>query len=95
MENTNAGDPVFKDKAGVTRKSYREDALKYLGDGDIKQFNPIHTKKEYFNRYPPTQIFIGDDETIRDDSIRFVHNSKISGNNDIYTIVYNQMWHVG
>ena len=93
-ETTNTGDPVFKSKSEETQKSYRNDALKYLGNRDKKKYNPINTRKEYFSRYPPTLIFIGDDETIRDDSLLFVQNSKINNKSKVNAILYNQMWHV-
>ena len=92
--STKTGDPIFTTPTEKTIQDSQQAALLYLGKNSVEDHNPIKTPLEYFQQYPPTLLFVGDDETIRDDTITFLGLAQQAKKLNIYGIIYNQMWHV-
>lgn len=90
------GDPIFIDNAEKNKRDSIEAVKKYMNMPvqEINNYNPLLTPDNYFRYYPDTLIFVGDNETIRDDSILFSKKSQNLGYSNINVIVYNNMWHV-
>ena len=89
------GDPVFKMTPKKNREFFKKDAIKYLGNKKLLNddiANPYYAKKSILKKIPPILILVGDNETIRNDSLDFALNCQ-SVNNNIFVKLYDKMWH--
>ena len=89
------GDPVFRGTPKKNIKKYKENALLYLGSKKYinnQIANPYKSNNSLLKNLPPTLIIVGDNETIRNDSLDFVSKAQLV-NKKIYISLYDRMYH--
>jgi acetyl esterase/lipase len=91
------GDPIFKSPASKNTKESRESALLYLGDRRYDLFkngiaNPGVATDARIRALPPMHIWVGDDESIREDSLLFGARAQKLGVKCGVSL-YTGMWH--
>ena len=90
--DTETGDIIFRGNA-------REDSLKsalanYISEKDLNNYkaNPYIIPDSILKEFPPTLIFIGDEETLRDECIIFTEKiQRVNPNAFLY--IFNSVWH--
>ena len=94
-EEMKTGDPIFKLSPKENSKSYYKDAKIYLGNNNLfnnKFANPYYATENVIEKLPPLLILVGDNETIRNDSLDFASKAQ-KVNKNIFVSLYDTMWH--
>lgn len=94
-EKLKTGDPIFKLAPKENAKRYYEDAKAYLDNINLfknKIANPYYATESLIEKIPPLLIMVGDNETIRNDSLDFAAKAQ-KVNNNIFVSLYDTMWH--
>ena len=55
--------------------------------------SPIKYTKEIIKQLPPLRIFVGEDDCLKDESIRFLENAVVAGHKDIQLVIYKMLRH--
>jgi acetyl esterase/lipase len=95
-EKMATGDFVFSEMPFKNIEEFRKVALTYLGKESLLKdniANPINIKKSQLEKFPPTMIFIGDNETLLSDIVNFGKKSQLI-NKNVFINLYQEMWHV-
>ena len=77
------------------KKLYKKYALKYLGDKTLFNdpiANPYLADNNLLSKLPPICFMIGDEETIRNDTLNIGAKGQIC-NKNIFIYLYDLMWH--
>ena len=94
-ENTKTGDPIFTLSPKKNSRYFINDAKIYLGNQNLfnnKIANPYYATNSLLKFLPPILLLVGDNETIRNDTLDF--SSRAQKNNDnIFVSLYDNMWH--
>ena len=95
--NNLTGDIMFRGKEKMNRYESRQIALQYLGNKSKllskPQSNPFYITKDIIEQFPPTLIFVGDEESLRSDIVNFSQRLQ-PYNENLHISIYNNMWHV-
>ena len=78
------GDPIFKLSPRKNSEYFIKDARTYLNDVNLfnnKIANPYYATSSVLSKIPPLLILVGDNETIRNDSIDFASRAQKVNNN--------------
>jgi len=92
---TSTGDPVFRDPPEKEIRDSREEAMMYLGNKtlfDNPVGNPINATDAALRKLPPFLFMIGDDEVIRDGTLKLAARAQLV-NNNVFASLYQGMWH--
>lgn len=92
---THTGDIIFRSTAKENKKLYKKYALKYLGDKTLFNdpiANPYLADNNLLSKLPPICFMVGDEETIRNDTLNIGAKGQIC-NKNIFIYLYDLMWH--
>lgn len=94
-QRVKSGDPVFKEAPKKNIKDSKEEALNYLGEKELLDnplANPILATTEMLAKLPPFIMFIGDNEVIRDGTLKLAGRAQ-KVHDSIFCYLYEGMWH--